>query len=101
MKLAPPDTLVRLPYLIRWLLYILAVGLVAAATVPFVREEQLPFLLVVLVPVALVYRVVWLDLPRARSIPWNPWILLLALIPGVAFIIQLLLFFVPAKVVST
>lgn len=42
-------------------------------------------------------RLIYLDIPRARSIPWNPWILLLALIPGVGFVLQILLFVLPAK----
>jgi uncharacterized membrane protein YhaH (DUF805 family) len=40
------------------------------------------------------------DIPRFRSIGWSPWLVLLFIVPIVNFVIQLVLFFMPAKEVD-
>jgi hypothetical protein len=92
-----PKKLDRIPYLIRWIIWIALLGILFALVLPLIDfhggSYQWAFWLVLTLVVVL--RVLCLDIPRMKSIGWNPWILLL--FPLTGGIGQLLLFFMPAK----
>lgn len=97
-----PYSLNRIQYLVRLLLLIVGIGLVGAFTIPAFSHSRgelgilglLPFLALLLI---IPFRIAALDVPRIRSIGWNPWLLLLLLVPGVNGIFQILLFVMPPR----
>ena len=103
-----PQTLDRVPYLIRSLVFVVALavvyGILAAVSVPLLpHDDASPGVFVFLIGAvafliglgAVVYGVVGLTIPRIRSCGWNPWLALLLLVPGVNTIFSLLLLFMP------
>jgi uncharacterized membrane protein YhaH (DUF805 family) len=98
MKKLFPKYLERQPYFIRWLIWLVAVLVIAGFLFPLAKyngfSQWLPLFIVF--PLVLL-RFPCLDIPRLRSIGWSPWILILIIVPLVGFIMQLLLFFMPVR----
>jgi hypothetical protein len=96
-----PERIERLDYFLRWLLFLILVPVVAAFLLPLPKyigiPEWLPFVFVILL---FLLRFPCADIPRFRSIGWSPWLVLLFIVPIVNFVIQLVLFFMPAKEVD-
>ena len=98
MKTLFPETLERLQYFVRWLVYLLTVLVVCAFLLPLPKHVGLPvWMPLVLVLPLIAARFPCLDIPRLRSIGWSPWLLLLFLVPGANLILQILLFCIPPK----
>ncbi len=96
-----PEKIGRLDYFLRWLLFLILVPVVAAFLLPLPKyigiPEWLPFVVVILL---FLLRFPCADIPRFRSIGWSPWLALLFIVPIINFVIQLMLFFKPAKEVD-
>ncbi|CAN5798593.1 hypothetical protein BH09VER1_BH09VER1_48530 [soil metagenome] len=103
-----PQTLARVPYLIRGLVFsvVLAIifGVLTGAMVPFMPTEDsgpgAVFILLIILEVligiaAIVYAIMALTIPRIRSCGWSPWLALILLIPGIGGIFSLVLLFMP------
>jgi uncharacterized membrane protein YhaH (DUF805 family) len=95
-----PETLNRLQYLVRLLIFVaifFVVG-VLLISIPRALGLDLPHWLpaIVMIPLLLM-RIPCLDIPRLRSIGWSPWLVLLVLIPFVNLIFQLALFTMPSE----
>ena len=93
-----PETLTRLQYLIRFLIWIVIYMVVAALLFPMVKAFGIPAWLpfVIFVPMLLM-RFPCLDIPRCRDMGWSPWLLLLLLVPIVNFFMVLSLFIWPGQ----
>ena len=98
MKKLFPESLERQPYFIRWLIWLVAVLIIAAYLMPLVKYygflHWLPFFIIF--PLASL-RFPCMDIPRLRSIGWSPWLAILIIVPLVGFVVQLLLFFMPVR----
>ncbi len=96
-----PKNLARLPYLLRWLCLMTAVGLIAALLLPLegrvASSGAVEIALVLLIGVAIILKLAMLDMARARNMGWSPWLALLCLVPVVGGIIQILFFVMPPK----
>ncbi len=93
-----PEKIQRLDYLLRWLLFLIVVPVIAAFLLPLPLYVPIPRWLPFVVIILLVFlRFPCADIPRFRSIGWSPWLALLFLVPLVNLVVQLLLFFVPAR----
>jgi uncharacterized membrane protein YhaH (DUF805 family) len=96
-----PKTLARLPYFLRWLCLLSAVGLIAALLLPLegrvASKSAVELSLVLLLGVWMILKIGMLDMARARNIGWSPWMALLCLVPLVSGIMQILLFVMPPK----
>ena len=91
-----PQTLNRLEYFVRLLLFLAGAVILCLSARPF--EAAIPVWLDVLsVCILFAIRFMCLDIPRCRSICWSPWLVSLLVIPIVNLVIQLLLLFVPAQ----
>ena len=98
MKTLFPETLPRLPYFIRWLVYLVVVLVVTALLLPLPKYVGLPAWVPLIIILPLVAaRFPCLDIPRLRSMGWSPWLLLLFLVPVANLILQILLFCIPPK----
>ncbi|HRE79699.1 MAG TPA: hypothetical protein PLN52_01565 [Opitutaceae bacterium] len=87
-----PSRLNRVQYLVRWLLW--AVALTVGGELA-VHVHEAAFIL--WIAVALIYRVVGLDIPRIKSAGMNPWLLLLLLVPVANIVMLVILLFAPPK----
>jgi uncharacterized membrane protein YhaH (DUF805 family) len=92
-----PSTLARVPYFIRWLCFVVAVGIIAALLFSIFHRGALLAVPIITILVCVALKVGMLDIPRVRSIGWSPWVLLVFLVPLVNTIMQILLFAVPPK----
>jgi uncharacterized membrane protein YhaH (DUF805 family) len=92
-----PSTLARVPYFIRWLCFVVAVGIIAALLFSIFHRGALLAVPIMTILVCVALKVGMLDIPRVRSIGWSPWVLLVFLVPLVNTIMQILLFAVPPK----
>jgi hypothetical protein len=96
-----PERIERLDYFLRWLLFFILGSVVAAFLLPLPKyigiPHWLPFVVVILL---FLLRFPCADIPRFRSIGWSRWLALLFIIPIVNIVIQLMLFFKPAKEVE-
>jgi hypothetical protein len=89
-----PQTLNRMDYFLRLLLFLGGVLLLRQLARPF----HVPLWLTVLILCILfAIRFMCLDIPRLRSIRWHLWLLLLLVIPPVNLIFQLVLLLIPGK----
>ncbi len=88
-----PDKLPRKPYFIRFLVFLLVV-VGGGACLEMLPKLQ-PWSVLVWVTVALTYKTIGLDIPRARDVGWSPWALVAQLIPGLGLVVLILLFTVP------
>jgi hypothetical protein len=95
-----PQTLNRLEYLLRLLIFLGASILLSLSARSFQREIPLWFT-VVSVGIWFIIRFIWLDIPRCRSMGWSPWLVMLLVIPIVNLAMQLLLLIIPAKMPPT
>lgn len=97
----PPKTLARIPYLIRWLCFVVGLGLVAALILPLlgrvVGEDTALGLFFGLLLAGVIVKILALDLPRIRSIGWSPWLLFLCPVPVLGGVMQILLLVMPPK----
>jgi len=97
-KLLFPETLTRLQYLIRFLIWAFVFLVVSALLFPMIKAfgipDWLPF--VIIVPLFLM-RFPCLDIPRCRDMGWSPWRLLLLLVPIVNLFMVLSLFVWPPQ----
>jgi hypothetical protein len=93
-----PETLARVRYLIRFVIWSGIFLVVSALLFPMVKvfgiPDWLPFIIVV--PLFLM-RFPCLDIPRCRDMGWSPWRLLLLLVPIANFIMVLSLFVWPSQ----
>jgi uncharacterized membrane protein YhaH (DUF805 family) len=99
MKALFPQTLNRLAYFVRLLIFLGAIYGIAYSLGLFVRVPRtipiwIPFLVI---GALFILRFVCLDIPRCRSMQWSPWLVLLFLVPVVNVVMQLLLLIVPPK----
>jgi hypothetical protein len=90
-----PLELTRIPYLARYLIWFVVVGIVMALLLPIPLVGHVVGPLWVLV--AFVYKIAALDIPRVKNIGFSPLILFLYLVPFVNFGLILVLFFAPPK----
>jgi hypothetical protein len=94
-----PARLYRKQYLIRWLvvlanaLFIVFVFSLLLSLIPAIS----PILVALFGGLALVYKIVGLDIPRLKNAGLSPWLLLLFLVPLANLVMQILLFFAPPK----
>jgi hypothetical protein len=95
-----PETLTRLQYLTRVLIWCVTYGVVFALLFPLVKVKGTPyhdlFTWVFTVPM-LIMRFPCLEIPRCRDIGWSPWRLLLLLVPLANLFIVLSLFVWPTQ----
>ena len=94
-----PEKIERLPYLVRWLLYVAALSISSAILFPLWKHGGIVrwfIVIFVVVPVGL-FRFPFLDIPRLRSIGWSPWLALLCFVPIINVIMQIELFLVPER----
>jgi uncharacterized membrane protein YhaH (DUF805 family) len=94
-----PEKIERLPYLVRWLLYVAALSISSAILFPLWKHGGVIrwfIVFFVVIPVGL-FRFPFLDIPRLRSMGWSPWLALLFVVPLVNCIMQILMFFVPER----
>ena len=97
MKTLFPQTVNRLEYLVRLLIFLGAAIFLGLSARPF--QHQIPvWFTVISVAILFIIRFMCLDIPRCRSMQWSPWLVLLLLIPIVNLVMQLLLLIIPAKV---
>src|SRR6476661_6899291 len=91
-----PETLTRIQYLVRWLIFAVTFLVVGALLFPLRKALGLPHWLpfIIIVPLLLM-RFPCLDIPRLRSIGWSPWLVLLVLVPLVNLIAKLMFFTMP------
>ena len=99
MKALFPQTLNRLAYFVRLLIFLgaiygIAYGLGLFVRVPRTTPIWIPFLIF---GALFILRFVCLDIPRLRSMQWSPRLVLLFLVPVVNVIMQLLLLIIPPK----
>jgi uncharacterized membrane protein YhaH (DUF805 family) len=88
-----PETLTRLRYLVRFLIFVAAFMIVGTLFYFIFNAIGLAHSLFPIIIIALILmRFPCLDIPRFRSIGWSPWLVLLLLIPIINFIVQLMLF---------
>ncbi len=92
-----PATLARTPYFVRWLCFVVVVGIIAALLFLICRHGALLAVPIITLLICVVIKVGMLDIPRVRSIGWSPWVLLVFLVPLLNTIMQILLFAVPPK----
>jgi uncharacterized membrane protein YhaH (DUF805 family) len=93
-----PRRINRINYLIRFLLF--AAAMLAYYVCAIYGIDRLPenLSLAIFLPLLFlifILRLPFMDIPRIRSAGYSPWLLLLGLIPGVGFILQILLFVIP------
>ena len=93
-----PDELHRLPYLVRVVVWLVAVGLVSALVGPF--ATQVPHIVGIWVAAAFVFKIVALDLPRLRNSGSSPWLLLLLPLPLINFVLLYVHFLAPPRSVD-
>ena len=93
-----PKKIERLPYLVRWLIYVAGLAVISAFLFPLWKHGgSLRWLvLIVVIPVG-IFRFPFLDIPRLRSMGWSPWLALLFVVPLVNGIMQILLFVLPER----
>ena len=93
-----PETLTRLQYLTRVLIWCVTFGVVCALLFPLVKGTPYHalFTWVFTVPM-FIMRFPCLDIPRCRDIGWSPWRLLLLLVPIANLFIVLSLFLWPTQ----
>jgi hypothetical protein len=97
----PPTTLfplelTRIPFLVRFLIWFVTVGTVAALLVAIPVVGGVVGVLWVLSTV--VYKIVAMDTPRIKNVGFSPWLLWLYLVPVINVGIVLILFFAPPKI---
>jgi hypothetical protein len=92
-----PATLARTPYFVRWLFFVVVVGIIAALLFSICRRGALLAVPIITILICVVIKVGMLDIPRVRSIGWSPWVLIVFLVPLANTIMQILLFAVPPK----
>lgn len=94
-----PETLTRLQYLVRFLVFAVAFFIVstllyfAFKAVGLGNSSLFPIIVIGLI----LMRFPCLDIPRLRSIGWSPWLVLLVLIPLVNLLFLLMLFTMPPE----
>jgi len=89
-----PKKLNRKQYFLRWLVWLLLAGGLAALSFGLIdRIEDYGWLLLLIFLALFALRIACIDIPRTRSIGWSPW--LLFLLPLSGGIIQILLFVMP------
>ena len=98
MNLLFPETLARLQYFLRLLIWLVIFLVACALLFPLVHKLGAPDWVAYLIatPVYLM-RLPCLDIPRCRDIGWSPWWLLLLFVPIVNFFLMLSLFFFPTQ----
>lgn len=89
-----PTKLRRRQYLVRWLLWLVALGLAVALLAPMLAAPESVFWTVFVV--ALLFKVLALDIPRLKDAGMSPFLLLLFLVPGANLVMVILLFFAPS-----
>jgi hypothetical protein len=98
MKTLFPQTLKRLDYALRFVLWFIGVPVIAAFLLPLPKYIGIPeWLPIVIIILLIPLRFPCADIPRFRSFGWSPWLVLLLFIPLVNLYIQLMLFIAPAK----
>ena len=98
MRTLFPETLRRLEYLERWMIYLGIVLVIAALLFPLPKYTGLPVWIPHVITLPLIAaRIPCLDIPRLRSIGWSPWLLLLFIVPGANVVLQILLFCMPMR----
>ena len=90
-----PAQLNRKQYALRWLAWVGTV-IIVGMLLGFLPALQ-PGAFVIWVLVALIYRIVGLDIPRLKNAGRSPFLLLLFLVPVANFVMFVLLFAVPPK----
>ncbi len=95
-----PKRIPRLNYLARFLIFLVFL-IFTMLTLEFLVWQRVetvnPILFLSILGLLVIVRFPFMDIPRARSAGFSPWFLLLALIPGVGIILQILLFALPPK----
>jgi|SRR6516162_2741723 uncharacterized membrane protein YhaH (DUF805 family) len=93
-----PETVTRLQYLVRFVIWSGIFLVVSALLFPMVKAFRIPDWLPFLIVVPLFFmRFPCLDIPRCRDMGWSPWRLLLVLVPIVGLFIVLSLFVWPGR----
>jgi uncharacterized membrane protein YhaH (DUF805 family) len=93
-----PETLTRLQYLVRFLIFMVAFVVVSMLLYFGFKAVGLADSVFPLIVIALVLmRFPCLDIPRLRNMGWSPWLSLLILIPIINLIFQLALFTMPPE----
>ena len=90
-----PVELRRLQFIVRWLIWIVAI-LCSALVAEFVPSLQ-PGLFLIVALLGVVYAVLGLYLPRIKNAGISPWFLLLLLVPLANFVVLLILLVAPPK----
>ena len=94
-----PKKIERLPYLVRWLIYVAALSISSAILFPLWEHGGIFrwfIVIFVVIPVG-IFRFPFLDIPRLRSMGWSPWLALWCFVPLVNCVMQILLFTVPER----
>jgi hypothetical protein len=99
MKTLFPHTLNRFEYLVRLLIFSVALYGIAYifglfGRVPRTTPVWIP---VVVMSAGFICRFVCFDIPRCRSLKWSPWVVLWLVPPIADAIMQLLLLIIPSK----
>jgi hypothetical protein len=96
VKTLIPNTLNRMEYFVRLLIFIGACIILSLSARPF--QHQIPVWFTVFsVCILFIIRFICMDISRCRSMQWSPWLVLLLVIPVVNLVMQLFLIFTPAK----
>ncbi len=93
-----PVRLERKRFAIRFILF--AVALIAVGALLELFPSVQPWSMIGWSVLALTFKTIALDIPRARDMGWNPWILLLQLVPGLGLLVVVLLLAVPSNTFS-
>jgi uncharacterized membrane protein YhaH (DUF805 family) len=86
-----PDRINRMNYFIRKFVLFLVSLMVFFITLPDILTQ-----LIYLTPIA-IFGLWFADIPRVKDLEWNPWIVLLGLIPNAGYIFYVVILIIPGK----